>query len=38
MYLVFFDESKNDQDYSSYHIGALAIEDNRLLKVEEQQA
>lgn len=34
MYLVFFDESKNDKDYPSYHIGALAIEDMRLLDLE----
>lgn len=34
MYLVFFDESKNDQDYPSYHIGGLAIEDTQLLEVE----
>lgn len=34
MYLVFFDESKNDQSYSSYHIGGLAIEDTHLLEVE----
>lgn len=36
MYLVFFDESKNDKDYPSYHIGALAIEDVHLLEVEAQ--
>lgn len=36
MYLVFFDESKNDKDYPSYHIGALAVEDARLLEVEMQ--
>jgi hypothetical protein len=36
MYLVFFDESKNDNAYASYHIGALAIEDSRLLEVEQQ--
>lgn len=34
MYLVFFDESKNDKDYPSYHIGALAVEDVRLLEIE----
>jgi hypothetical protein len=36
MYLVFFDESKNDKDYPSYHIGALAVNDTHLLEVEAQ--
>lgn len=34
MRLIFFDESKSDQDYPSYHIGAVAIEDVHLLEVE----
>lgn len=36
MRLIFFDESKNDKDYPSYHIGGLAVEDDRLLEVEAQ--
>ncbi len=36
MWLVFFDESKNDNDHLSYHIGSVAIEDSRLLEVEGQ--
>lgn len=34
MRLVFFDETKNDQQYPSYHIGAVVIEDTHLLEVE----
>lgn len=34
MRLIFFDESKNDNDYPSYHIGAIVVEDRRLLEVE----
>ncbi|NCB27267.1 MAG: DUF3800 domain-containing protein [Bacteroidia bacterium] len=34
MRLVFFDESKNDNCYPSYHIGGIVIEDDRLLEVE----
>lgn len=36
MYLVFFDESKNDRNYMSYHIGGVVLEDTRLLEVEAQ--
>lgn len=36
MHLMFFDESKNDNKYPSYHIGAIVVEDNRLLGVEAQ--
>ena len=36
MRLIFFDESKNDNDYLSYHIGGIVIEDDRLLEVEAQ--
>jgi hypothetical protein len=36
MYLIFFDESKNDNKYMSYHIGAITIEDIHLLKIERQ--
>lgn len=34
MWLVFFDESKNDNNYPSYHIGGVVIEDSHLLEVE----
>lgn len=36
MYLVFFDESKNDSQYDSYHIGGVVIEDTHLLEIETQ--
>lgn len=36
MRLVFFDKSKNDNDYPSYHIGGVVIEDRHLLEVEAQ--
>ncbi|WP_202594008.1 DUF3800 domain-containing protein [Noviluteimonas dokdonensis] len=36
MRLIFFDESKNDNNHPSYHIGAVVIEDTRLLEVEGQ--
>lgn len=36
MYLIFFDESKNDNEYPSYHIGAIAIHDSRILETEAQ--
>ena len=36
MHLIFFDESKNDNRYPSYHIGAIVVEDRRLLDVEAQ--
>lgn len=34
MHLIFFDESKNDNTYQSYHIGGIVIEDSHLLEVE----
>ena len=34
MHLIFFDESKNDTDYSHYHIGAVCIEESHLGEVE----
>ena len=36
MRLVFFDESKNDNNYTSYHIGGVIVEDRHLLAVEAQ--
>jgi len=36
MRLIFFDESKNDTEYLSYHIGGISIEDKWLLEVEAQ--
>lgn len=34
MHLIFFDESKNDTNYSHYHIGAVCIEESHLGEVE----
>lgn len=36
MRLVYFDESKNDDKYTSYHIGGVVVADSRLLEVENQ--
>lgn len=36
MHLIFFDESKNDNEYLTYHIGGVVIEDIRLLEIETQ--
>ena len=36
MRLIFFDESKNDNNYASYHIGAVVVEDRHLLGIEAQ--
>ena len=36
MRLVFFDESKNDNNYNSYHIGGVVVEDRYLLEIEAQ--
>jgi hypothetical protein len=34
MKLIFFDESKNDPDYSHYHLGALCIDESALIVIE----
>ncbi len=34
MKLIFFDESKNDEDYEHYHIGGVCIDENNLSTVE----
>ena len=34
MKLIFFDESKNDQDYPHYHLGAVCIDESLLAGVE----
>lgn len=36
MHLIFFDESKNDDNYPSYHIGGIVIDDIHLLQVEKR--
>lgn len=36
MKLIFFDEAKNDADYSHYHLGGVCIDDSVLQNVEEQ--
>lgn len=34
MKLIFFDESKNDPEYFSYHLGAVCIDESELINVE----
>jgi hypothetical protein len=34
MKLIFFDESKNDPDYSHYHLGALCLDESALIVIE----
>jgi len=36
MYLIFFDEAKNDSDYPHYHIGAICIDERHLNHVESK--
>lgn len=36
MKLIFFDESKNDDSFSCYHLGAICLDDSILLEVEAQ--
>jgi hypothetical protein len=36
VHLIFFDESKNDSAYASYHVGAVVVHSDHLLPVEGQ--
>jgi Protein of unknown function (DUF3800) len=36
MILVFFDEAKNDLDYPHYHLGAVCIDESRLVEIEDK--
>ena len=36
MYLIFFDDAKNDDHYPHYHIGAVSVDEHDLNQVEER--